>query len=179
MSCSNSILLMLRLNSQHATLNTSQPRLDGTPTDSERPDYVLDCIDDVPTKADLMAACHRLELKLISSLGAGAKSDPTRVLMGTMKGPVKNDKLAPRIRQELRRRLPKDELRDIDDDDLSEERAAKLNSKERKKLKRRKKASGDPLAWLENITVVYSSQKPVAELKVGVVLQVCVQVCDR
>ena len=126
---------------------------------------MLDCIDDVPTKADLMAACHRLELKLISSLGAGAKSDPTRVLMGTMKGPVKNDKLAPRIRQELRRRLPKELRGDDGNSDLSGEELANLNSKQRKKLRRRQKA--DPLAWLEDITVVYSTQKPVAELKVG------------
>lgn len=44
-----------------------------------RPTYVIDAIDDVNTKTDLVLACTRLGLKVISALGAGAKSDPTKV----------------------------------------------------------------------------------------------------
>ena len=37
------------------------------------PDFVLDCIDDADTKADLIAYCVQNNIKLISSMSAGAK----------------------------------------------------------------------------------------------------------
>lgn len=46
------------------------------------PDYVLDCIDDPNTKAELLVFCHRRGLRVLSSLGAGAKADPTALLLG-------------------------------------------------------------------------------------------------
>jgi tRNA A37 threonylcarbamoyladenosine dehydratase len=42
-------------------------------------DFVLDCIDDLLTKIQLLAACSRLRIKVISSLSAGGKVDPTRI----------------------------------------------------------------------------------------------------
>ncbi len=42
------------------------------------PDYVLDCIDDITTKAALVAYCLKNNIKVISAMGAGAKADPTR-----------------------------------------------------------------------------------------------------
>lgn len=42
------------------------------------PSFVLDCIDDLATKADLLAACSERGLRVISSLGAALKADPTR-----------------------------------------------------------------------------------------------------
>ncbi|KAJ3252537.1 hypothetical protein HDU77_005084 [Chytriomyces hyalinus] len=43
------------------------------------PDYVLDCIDNLNTKIDLLKYCHDHKLKVISSMGAGAKADPSRI----------------------------------------------------------------------------------------------------
>jgi tRNA threonylcarbamoyladenosine dehydratase len=48
------------------------------------PAYVVDCIDDISTKTDLLQACQRLGLPVISALGAGGKVDPTRILIGQL-----------------------------------------------------------------------------------------------
>lgn len=42
-------------------------------------DFVLDCIDTVIPKCALIEACVRLKVPFISSMGAGAKTDPTRI----------------------------------------------------------------------------------------------------
>ncbi|KAJ5104921.1 hypothetical protein NUU61_002268 [Penicillium alfredii] len=47
-----------------------------------RPDFVLDCIDNITSKVDLLHYCHSNSLPVISSMGAGCKSDPTRVVVG-------------------------------------------------------------------------------------------------
>jgi tRNA A37 threonylcarbamoyladenosine dehydratase len=43
------------------------------------PDFVLDCIDHLQTKAELIQYCVEKRYKVISSMGAGAKSDPSRI----------------------------------------------------------------------------------------------------
>src|SRR6478735_279133 len=42
-------------------------------------DFVLDCIDNMSAKAHLLATCRDLGLAVISSMGAAAKADPTRL----------------------------------------------------------------------------------------------------
>lgn len=42
-------------------------------------DYVVDCIDNIDTKVDLLAYCYHNNIPVISSMGAGCKGDPTRV----------------------------------------------------------------------------------------------------
>jgi tRNA A37 threonylcarbamoyladenosine dehydratase len=66
------------------------------------PDYVLDCIDDVKTKAELLAHCTRENIKVLTSMGAGGKSDPTRLRIGTLADCVK-DPLASKIRWSLKK----------------------------------------------------------------------------
>lgn len=68
------------------------------------PDFVIDAIDDVPTKADLLQACERLGLRAVSCLGAGAKSDPTKLLIGDLSDAMR-DPLASKLRYILRQRL--------------------------------------------------------------------------
>lgn len=46
------------------------------------PDMVLDCIDDVATKVDLIAECRRRGLRVIASMGAGAKVRACSTLAG-------------------------------------------------------------------------------------------------
>jgi tRNA A37 threonylcarbamoyladenosine dehydratase len=46
---------------------------------SGNPDFVLDCIDNVNTKVDLLEACVVRGIKVLSSMGSGAKADPTRI----------------------------------------------------------------------------------------------------
>ncbi|EFE34244.1 uncharacterized protein ARB_06641 [Trichophyton benhamiae CBS 112371] len=51
-------------------------------TVTRKPDYVLDCIDNISSKVSLLHYCHSRGIKVISSMGAGCKSDPTRVAIG-------------------------------------------------------------------------------------------------
>ncbi len=46
------------------------------------PDFVLDCIDDVKTKCELLAYCVKNKIRVMASMGAGAKADPTRLHIG-------------------------------------------------------------------------------------------------
>ncbi|KAI9208851.1 uncharacterized protein BJ171DRAFT_487499 [Polychytrium aggregatum] len=43
------------------------------------PDFVLDCIDNLQTKIQLIKYCYESKLRVISSMGAGAKADPSRI----------------------------------------------------------------------------------------------------
>lgn len=47
-----------------------------------KPDFVLDCIDNIDSKVALLKYCHSRGLKVVSSMGAGCKADPTRIVIG-------------------------------------------------------------------------------------------------
>ncbi|EER27857.1 ThiF family protein [Coccidioides posadasii C735 delta SOWgp] len=49
---------------------------------TSKPHFVLDCIDNISSKVDLLRYCHSQGIPVISSMGAGCKSDPTRILVG-------------------------------------------------------------------------------------------------
>ena len=42
-------------------------------------DWVVDAIDNIETKVELLTTCKRNGIKVFASMGAGAKRDPTRV----------------------------------------------------------------------------------------------------
>ena len=46
------------------------------------PDFVVDAIDNIDSKTALLEYCHRRGIKVVSSMGAGCKGDPTRVFVG-------------------------------------------------------------------------------------------------
>ncbi|KAI5282900.1 hypothetical protein KEM54_002498 [Ascosphaera aggregata] len=50
--------------------------------DERKPDFVIDCIDNITSKVELLHYCHKSGIKVISSMGAGCKSDPTRIAVG-------------------------------------------------------------------------------------------------
>ena len=60
-----------------------------------------DAIDNITTKVDLLAYCHAHHLRIISSMGAGAKRDPTRVQIADISQTV-YDPLARSVRRRLR-----------------------------------------------------------------------------
>lgn len=64
------------------------------------PDYVLDCIDDIQTKIELLKYCCNKSIRVLSSMGAGAKADPTRIQIVQVEDIVE-DPLASRIRWDL------------------------------------------------------------------------------
>ena len=69
---------------------------------SRTPDFVLDCIDDVNTKAELISYCLKKNLKIITSMGAGGKSDPTKLRIGSLSDCVR-DPLASKIKWKLKK----------------------------------------------------------------------------
>ena len=69
---------------------------------NEKFDYVLDCIDSVSPKLALIRACKKYKIKLISAMGAGGKSDPSKVLVRDI-SKTNNCFLAKQIRKQLRK----------------------------------------------------------------------------
>lgn len=65
-------------------------------------DYVVDAIDCLTDKALLIETCLRLGKKLVSSMGAGARSDPSLVRIGKLSN-TRNCGLARALRKRLRK----------------------------------------------------------------------------
>ena len=72
-------------------------------------DVVIDAIDDVPTKAALIAHFAKMNVRVLSCMGAGGKADPTRVHISDLRS-ASRDPLAAAVRQRLRL-LGKEEAR--------------------------------------------------------------------
>lgn len=66
------------------------------------PDFVVDCIDNIDTKVQLLAACVRRKVRVLACGGAGAKCDPTRVRIVDVAESVV-DPLARAVRHRLKR----------------------------------------------------------------------------
>lgn len=45
----------------------------------DNPSYVIDCIDNIDSKTDLVEYCVKNYIKIIAACGAGMKADPTRL----------------------------------------------------------------------------------------------------
>ncbi|XP_038974920.1 tRNA threonylcarbamoyladenosine dehydratase 2-like isoform X2 [Phoenix dactylifera] len=69
---------------------------------SGRPDFVLDCIDNIDTKVALLAACVRRGLRVLSAMGAGARADPTRIRVADLRE-SSIDPLSRSVRHRLRK----------------------------------------------------------------------------
>lgn len=67
----------------------------------QAPDYVIDAIDNIESKVDLLKYCHDHKIPVISSMGAGCKSDPTRVNIGDISQST-DDPLSRSTRRRLR-----------------------------------------------------------------------------
>lgn len=66
-------------------------------------DYVVDCIDTVTAKLELVTRCNALQVKIISAMGTGNKFDPS-ALMVTDISKTQGCPLARTMRKELRKR---------------------------------------------------------------------------
>lgn len=66
-------------------------------------DMVLDCIDQIGAKIDLICHCRQAGIPLMSALGAGNKTDPAQVCLGDLFA-SRHCRLARVLRKELRRR---------------------------------------------------------------------------
>lgn len=50
--------------------------------DGQKPDFIIDAIDNIETKVALLKYCYDNNLPVISSMGAGCKGDPTKIIIG-------------------------------------------------------------------------------------------------
>lgn len=66
------------------------------------PQFVLDCIDDINTKGELIAYCVKNDINVITCMGAGAKADPTKLRIAPLSDCI-NDPLASKIKWKLRK----------------------------------------------------------------------------
>ena len=71
------------------------------PWEGQKPDFVVDAIDNIDSKVALLEYCHKNNLPVISSMGAGCKSDPTRILIGDISASTE-DPLSRSTRRRLR-----------------------------------------------------------------------------
>lgn len=69
--------------------------------EGRKPDYVVDAIDNIDSKVALLKCCHDRGIRVISSMGAGCKSDPTRVMVGDISATTE-DPLSKSTRRRLR-----------------------------------------------------------------------------
>ena len=68
----------------------------------EKFDYVLDCIDSLSPKLALIITCKRKKIKLVSAMGAGGKTDPSKVMVRDI-SKTNNCFLAKQIRKKLKK----------------------------------------------------------------------------
>lgn len=73
----------------------------GPADEPPRFDWVLDCIDNMTAKVDLLQTCVARGIPVISALGAGGRMDPTRVRVTDL-AKTKNDPFARLVRDLLR-----------------------------------------------------------------------------
>lgn len=70
--------------------------------DQEKFDYVLDCIDSVSPKLMLIKAAKKRKIKIVSSMGAGGKMDPSKVMVRDI-SKTHNCFLARQVRKRLKK----------------------------------------------------------------------------
>ncbi|KAK5000562.1 hypothetical protein LTR28_013042, partial [Elasticomyces elasticus] len=71
------------------------------PWEGQKPDFVIDAIDNIDSKVALLLYCHKHSIPVVSSMGAGCKSDPTRVFIGDISASAE-DPLSRATRRKLR-----------------------------------------------------------------------------
>jgi tRNA A37 threonylcarbamoyladenosine dehydratase len=95
-------------------------------------DFVVDCIDDQTTKIELLETCQRLDIPIMSSLGAGGKVDPTRLKIARMSD-TSYDPLAARLRGRIvlqRRNLDLDKVEVVYSSEEPKARLLDLNNEQ-------------------------------------------------
>lgn len=82
------------------SLDTTSTSSTGDDFVGHKPDFVLDCIDNISSKVALLHYCHNHSIPVISSMGAGCKSDPTRISIGDISASIEDP-----LSRSTRRRL--------------------------------------------------------------------------
>jgi tRNA A37 threonylcarbamoyladenosine dehydratase len=85
---------------------------EGTMYHFSKYDYIIDAIDDVAAKTDLILYATRARVKIFSSMGAALRFDPTQVTTGELMS-IKGDALAKAVRARMKKqdRYPSKKVR--------------------------------------------------------------------
>ncbi|WP_407401364.1 ThiF family adenylyltransferase [Chryseobacterium sp.] len=94
--------------------------LDSTPFD-----YVLDCIDSITPKVTLILAAKRRRIKIVSAMGAGGKSDPSKVLVRDI-SKTQECHLAKQVRKRLKKEKIDKGIRCVFSSEIQDETSLKL-----------------------------------------------------
>ncbi|KMQ66762.1 thiamine biosynthesis protein ThiF [Chryseobacterium angstadtii] len=93
--------------------------------DADKFDYILDCIDSVTPKLFLIRAAKRRKIKLVSSMGAGGKTDPSKVMVRDI-SKTQNCFLARQIRKRLKKEKINKGFRCVFSNELQQEESLKM-----------------------------------------------------
>ncbi|CEJ71983.1 tRNA threonylcarbamoyladenosine dehydratase [Chryseobacterium oranimense] len=93
--------------------------------DSDKFDYILDCIDSVTPKLCLIKAARKRKIKLVSSMGAGGKTDPSKVMVRDI-SKTQNCYLAKQIRKRLKKEKINKGFRCVFSNELQKEESLKM-----------------------------------------------------
>lgn len=88
-------------------------------------DYVLDCIDSVTPKVTLLIAAKRRKIKVVSSMGAGGKSDPSKVAVRDL-SKTQHCHLAREVRKRLKKVKIDKGIRCVFSDEIQDEDSLKM-----------------------------------------------------
>ena len=91
----------------------------------EKFDYVLDCIDSLSPKLALIITCKRKKIKLVSAMGAGGKTDPSKVMVRDI-SKTNNCFLAKQIRKKLKKEQIHKGFRCIFSTEIQDENSLKM-----------------------------------------------------
>ena len=91
----------------------------------EKFDYVLDCIDSLSPKLALIITCKRKKIKLVSVMGAGGKTDPSKVMVRDI-SKTNNCFLAKQIRKKLKKEQIHKGFRCVFSTEIQDENSLKM-----------------------------------------------------
>lgn len=88
-------------------------------------DYILDCIDSVTPKLTLLIAARRRKIKVVSSMGAGGKTDPSKVMVRDI-SKTHNCYLAKQVRKRLKKEKINKGIRCVFSNEIQNEESLKM-----------------------------------------------------
>lgn len=92
---------------------------------SEQFTYVLDCIDSLTPKLSLIKTCRRNKIKIVSAMGAGGKTDPSKVIVRDI-SKTNNCLLAKQVRKRLKKEGVTKGVRCVFSTEIQDENSLKL-----------------------------------------------------
>ena len=94
-------------------------------TGDQKFDYILDCIDSVTPKLALIITAKRKKIKIVSSMGAGGKMDPSKVMVRDI-SKTYNCFLAKNVRKRLKKEKINKGIRCVFSNEIQNEESLKM-----------------------------------------------------